>query len=251
VPALPLSNTFEGGTNGVSITAANSGGNSGDPFSAVAGGTRNFSTTQKMHGALSMNLIDPGATSTYGSWTGFGTVTVNTYFRAYMHLSVTPVTNAWYFAVMRDQADLEYGGLTITTAGVIQARNNANGNIASSLGTVAVNIGSWFRIEWRTLPSLTAGEIEWRLYNDPDSSTITETVNSTGNALRADIGGVRWGSKSTAPTGTLYLDDLKVSTVGWIGPATAGTPSYIPSLGRRPVPMIQGPDMDRSGKLRR
>lgn len=219
MPAPPLANTLEGGSDTTTISVANSGGASGDAFSAIAGTAITFSATQVMRGALAMKITNPGATTTYGSWTGFGTLTVNTYFRVYLWLSTTPVTNSWYLAVMRDQADLEYGGLTITTGGKIQCRNNANSNIASSLGTVNVNIASWFRLEWRTLPSLAAGEIEWRLYNTPDSTTITETVNSTGNALRADVGGVRWGSKSTAPAGDLYFDDLAVSTAGWIGPS--------------------------------
>jgi hypothetical protein len=222
LPAPPLANTFEGGTDGVTISAANSGGASGDAFSAVAGTAIVFSAAANMHGGMGMKVDTPGATTTYGSWTGFGTLTVNTYFRVYLRLSTTPVTNSWYLAVMRDQADLEYGGLTINTTGKVQARNNANSNIASSIGTVNVNIASWFRLEWRSLPSLTAGEIEWRLYNSPDSTTITETVNSTGNALRADLGGVRWGSKSTAPAGVMEFDDLAVSTVDWIGPSGGG-----------------------------
>jgi hypothetical protein len=229
MPAPPLANTFEGGTDGVTISVANSGGASGDAFSAVVGTQIVFSAAAVMHGGMGMKMDNPGATTTYGSWTGFGTLTVRTYFRVYLRLSTIPVTNGWYFGAMRDAADLEFGGLVITTAGMVQARNNANSNIAATVGTVPVNIGSYFRLEWAVLPGLTTGELEWRLYNAPDTLMITDTSgNDTGLAFRADLGGIRWGSKATAPTGIMEFDDLAVSTAGWIGPSGAGPGTFFP-----------------------
>jgi hypothetical protein len=223
MPAPPLANTFEGGTDGVTISAANSGGASGDAFGTVVGTQIVFSAASAMHGGMGMKVDNPGATTTYAPWTGLGALTVRTFFRVYIRLSTTPVTNGWYFGAMRDAADLEFGGLVITTGGVVQARNNANSNIAATGGTVLVNIGSHFRLEWAVLPGLTTGELEWKLYNTPDSTTVTDTSgNDTGLAFRADLGGIRWGSKATAPTGIMEFDDLAVSTVDWIGPSGGG-----------------------------
>ena len=58
-----LTNSFEGGTNGTGITAANSGGASGNAFDNVLGqfgGTVTYSSTVAAHGSLSAKVRGRG-----------------------------------------------------------------------------------------------------------------------------------------------------------------------------------------------
>jgi hypothetical protein len=87
----PLRNTFEGGTDGTTITQANSGGASGDAWSTApiigTGVTLTYSSLQAAHGALSMRIVQPATpASTRVEWDALGALTGNVYFREYLFL---------------------------------------------------------------------------------------------------------------------------------------------------------------------
>ena len=77
------SNTAEGGTYGTSVTAANSGGGSGNAFGVVnkgAGAALVYSTTADAHGVLGYSLTGSSGTATDVGWTGFNTTSMATRF---------------------------------------------------------------------------------------------------------------------------------------------------------------------------
>lgn len=63
-----FTNTNEGGTNGVQVSVANSGGFSGDPYAAVsngAGGSVTYSSTAAIRGGISVLMTQPSALTNY------------------------------------------------------------------------------------------------------------------------------------------------------------------------------------------
>lgn len=244
MPAPPLQNNLEGGTSGSQVLTTDTG--SGDPFTAsqtVAGGVPTYDSTFA-RGKLSCRVREPGAGMGPISVAlgGFGSLTVDVFFRAYQYVSAW---TAGLFLVMGQ-------GYTAALANCAAIGfNPADGRLvifdgsgaATIAGAVALPASRWLRLEWRIKPSATVGEIEYRAY-DGDSVVPLDSTLTTGLVLGANIDRMDFGNLGSSEANyTNWLDDFAVSAVDWIGPS--GLASFIASWGRRPVPMIKGPDIDR------
>jgi hypothetical protein len=227
---VPVANTFEGGTDGVTISAANSGGASGDAFTSVFG-TSLFQNSPAI-GGMAMEVVD-AAGSTGVRWTGFGLGSVSVYFRGYYYLTAFPTTNALIPMFVQTAAAASCAQLQLTTAGKLRNLNAAAGPLGTA-GAVSVALNQWIRIEWRVLASTTVGEAEWRLFNTADSTTADETQNNTGAVLGADTDGIRFGVCTTpVPTTpfTVGVDNVAASSTDWIGPVPSGfTNTVVPTV---------------------
>ena len=88
-----ITNDFEGGTSGTSITTGNSGPPSGTAFDAVnigTGATVAYSAAHAAHGGLSALITEGSASSAYLQWsTAMGTQS-QLYGRVYLYLTVAP-----------------------------------------------------------------------------------------------------------------------------------------------------------------
>lgn len=247
MPAPPLANNADGGVNGATVSTADTG--SGDAWNSVviAAGTGLLYSPATPRGPLSIGIPQPASgLPTYTLWTGLGSLTGSVYFRMYCYFHALPSANTWVFRA-ESAAAARSANIRVQTNGFVQASNAAGTAIVASLGTVAIAVGRWIRIEVRVLSSTTVGEVEWRLYNEADSTVITETKAVTAQVLAANTGQVRWGTAETSIYGnqTAFFDDFGVSSVDWLGPIGQAYPSDIPSWRRRPVPMMQGPDVDQ------
>lgn len=229
MPAPPLYNTLEGGSDTTTISAANSGGGSGNAFSTVvvgSGVTLTYSVTQSHKSVLGMKLVQPATPAlTYVDWTGLGSLTGNFYTRFYLYLAALPSATT-YINTVRTSADVGCAFLRINvTTGFIEAANAAQSGIAASTGSVAVATNQWIRIESRIVASTTVGQFEWRLFNNADSTVASDTVSVSSQVLGANIDKTRLGQPVAATfvtSQTLIFDDWEVSTENWIGPT--GTP---------------------------
>lgn len=222
------SNSFEGGSDGTTITTGNSGGASGDAFDAVsigASGTFKFSTVQEAHGALSAQIVEPGTgRAIRGEWTGLGGGSSNIYFRCYLWVPSGSLSNRIHFIGVRASPDALCSQMGLNTDGTLRVTNAAGTQVSASSSAPARD--QWVRYELRVKASTTVGEVEWRYFNTPDSETATETASVSSQVLSANADAVRWGVVTTpAPTSiTIYIDDLAVDTAGWIGPAGLRVP---------------------------
>jgi len=219
-------NTLEGGTDTVAVSTANSGGASGDAFTEVSGTELKYSSAQAAVGGMSMRLVDPTGIM-YAAWTGLGALTVPVFIRFYTYLSALPPTNRLYAVRVMDDAFESMALMRILSNGIISPADWTNSGVGDA--TVAIATAQWIRIEMRIVYGTTTGEIAWRLFNTPDSTTPTDSGSVTGVATAAGtgtgLGDVRFGVVTTptpvAPF-TVYYDGLAIDTVDWIGPAAAG-----------------------------
>jgi hypothetical protein len=216
---LPLANKFDGGTDAAAVTSGNSGGESGTAFTSVTGAPI-FDHAQANSGGLSMAVIDP-TTNNYGLWSGFGSLTSSVYFRLCLYLTAYPAGSVANILQPINSSAARVCTLQITTTNGFVRTTNAAPSVVRT-GAVAVPLNSWFRLEFRVLPSLTVGELEYRLYSTAEGTTIAETFNDTGQVLLASLDGTRLGISTTAPNTpfSVRYDDVAISTTGWIGPPT-------------------------------
>ena len=244
-----LTQSFEHGTNGTTLTGGSGGNTAGtgdsflDSVTIGTGGTLAFSSAFAAHGLLSAKAAT-GATAagTYMTWsTSLGSVTT-LYGRIYLNLSAAPAaTDA--IIQFRDGAGGWAGGIQLTT-GLQLAVQDTVFTTLNTLTTVLAT-GTWYRVEWKLAASgASAGQVTVSLYAG-DNTVPAETWTSPGTAT---IGGTATGSVLFGWTGAhasqpaAYLDDLGLSTAGYLGPA-AGAPGaavdgagYLNAGGIAPVP---------------
>lgn len=214
------SNTLEQGVDGNDVTTLDAG--SPDSFNAISAVPPKYTNVQKHSGALSMRWVTQIGPQ-FCQYTPLGGITTDGWMRAYMFMPALPSDNNFYPLAFRTAADASCAILRILTTGVVQGRTADNSN-AFAEGTVACATNQWIRLEWRVLPSVTAGTMEWRLYNSADSSSPSDSASATGLVLGADLGSASYGlhTATVAAGMTVYYDDVDYSDVGWIGPTGAG-----------------------------
>jgi hypothetical protein len=217
MPAPPLANTFEGGSDGTSITTGNSGGASGDAFSAV-GGTVTFETSKAMHGVLSAEVAIPGvADSRTVKWLTLGSFTTDVWVRVYLQFPSQPATSL-RFIRFQTNAGSTCGYFFLQGGTGKFAAMNAAGT-GTAVGATEVAYNQWVRFEGRVRAATSNGQMEWRYYASADSASIPDTTSSTTMVLGADADEVQYGNTNTsAPTSyTFYMDDVAVSSSAWLG----------------------------------
>jgi len=109
--------------------------------------------------------------------------------------------------------------------------NAAGARIFTFTGTVPLN--AWFRIEGFVTGNASTGQVELKQFNDPASATATETQTS---AASVNTGGTmdtyEFGMPVTpsANNGPFWMDNIGLSSTGYLGPATVTSPGVMPAI---------------------
>lgn len=207
-----LLNSFDGGTNAVTITTGNSGGASGNAFNLVS--ALPFSNGQTIHtSAMAAGVINPGTALRFAAWTG-PAVGVLRWYVYVVSANPTSATNIGCFT---------YGG---GTQGVI-AQLNASGQmslVTKGAVTRATNTGAtfpvnqWVRIELYGLAgtSTTTGAARLAYYLGDSTTLVWDSglftgIDTAGTAATFDfaLAGKYTGNSHT---GTYYVDDMGLKT---------------------------------------
>jgi hypothetical protein len=224
-PPVSRANTLEGGTQGTTISAANSGGASGDAFSQCLAGTNAtcaYDGTHAHSGTLAASL-STGATSanTYVSW-ALGPFQ-QVWGRFYYWVTASPTANTRI-------ASCYASGITTVRAFI---RHNSGGKLAACdstsailwTSTSALPVGQWVRVEFGCLGDPSAGQLWVAYYASPESTTPTEQFTSPATAnLGGPVGSVAFGVSNQANVPQTWWDDMAISTVGPLGPTGAPPP---------------------------
>ncbi len=223
--APPLSNSFEGGSDGTTITTGNSGGASGVAWDNVTLGLNCDIryNVDPLSGDMSAHVVMPAtAAQSYLDWSAFGSLTIPVYVRVYLLKTATPPANWFYPFWLHTTGAVRAMGVAITTANLLRIDNAAGTSVGTS--TLAVPNNQWVRIETKVTPSTTVGIVEYRLYLNADAPALNydETKTFTGLALTANIDEFQCGVRSTVTNMNgqhWYYDNVAISTVDWLGPA--------------------------------
>jgi hypothetical protein len=222
---LPLANTAEGGSDTTTVSPGNSGGGSGDAFTAVTNGantTTTFSATQKANGALSYAIAETTATTAtaYLEWgsASVGGPHVTLYGRLYIYLPSSPVTALYCMRLL--STSTSGAGLRINTNRTLQWANATTA--VGTASSTAIALTTWTRIEWTCALATTAvGTGTANLYTG-NSTTIDSTASVTGQTwaiASADVCRYGWTNVGGIASGAItYFDDLQVNNTGLPGP---------------------------------
>lgn len=226
MPAPPLANCFDGGTDGTTITVGNSGGQSGDALSAVTIGLNcdlRFNV-DPLSGDMAAHTVMPAtAAATYFEWNTFGTLTVPLWVRFYLLKTATPGGTWFYPCQCLTAAVSRSAALAITTGNLLRVDNAAGTSVGTS--TIALPSNQWVRVEAKVTPSTTVGVVEYRLYTkdaDAPAANYDETKTFSGLVLGANINSTTFGVSATVTNMNAqhwYYDNVALSTVDWLGPA--------------------------------
>jgi hypothetical protein len=235
VPAPPLSNSFEGGSNTTVLTVGNTGGASGNAASTITdpNSIQTFSSSFAAHGALSCKIAQTATpASTRWDWTGLGAITADVWWRAYLYLPAAP-SGQHIFAGIRSSAAAALSSQASVESTRFVALSLASAAL-SVTSNVQVPLNAWFRVEARVRSSATVGQLELWQYNTADSLTADYHNSATGLILGVDSDQIRWGQiTNTIANFVSYLDDVAVSATGPLGPAVSA--SVIPDLALAPL----------------
>ncbi len=219
-------NSAEGGTSGTAVSTGNSGGTSGTAWNAVsvATGTVAYDNAQTAHGGLAIRMATTTADSVQLQWTtAIGSVS-RLYGRFYYRTSSLALNLDLLRA--RSSASNQIARLDINTSGALRIRNAANTVAATTTATMSTN--TWYRIEFDFRFGASVTNTAW-LYA-LDSVVPLETLTPTDNfSTETDIGQVHVGNfSSQASVADRWFDDIAVTDVGWLGPAS---PRNLSALG--------------------
>lgn len=220
---MARSNSFEGGSNGVTLTqgsGGNTGGSSGDFFNTVdtggGVGVVAFSTAQAAHGSVSMTTSTAGVSSlAYAGYT-LSSVTTDTC-REYCRLVSLPSAAAQPVLRYMSGASQAYR-VNVKSGGALEVRDAGNNVVGTTTSTISA--GAWFRLELLTTFSATVGAITLRLYLSPDSTSISDSLTLSGLTLTATSNGLRFGIGSAMANAVqTWYDDVATEGATWHGPA--------------------------------
>lgn len=215
------SNTFSGGTDGVTLTAGNTGGVSGDPFDTFAG-TPQFESDNATgaRGPMTVKFADSAARI---RWDGFSLAGRDIWVREYFYLTANP-SSSDIVTFIAQTTGTNNMTIFVDNNGKIAVNDTTGAQVG--LSSTSVNLNAWFRLEvfCHTGTTTSNGEFEVRLYNSPDSFTITETVSGTGNNFSTTVPNrVSWPGGTGI--GVYQGDDFAITDTGWIGPSPYGSPT--------------------------
>jgi hypothetical protein len=214
-------NTAEGQPNSTTLTAANSGGGSGDAFAQVAltgSPAITYSTDQAMHGTRSYEVtVADGSSMTLVM---SGAVTSSGAMQAYIYFTAYPATPLTFIQAHKSTGNFA-GSFVLLANGRIVVTDTTNTTLITA--PTAIPLNTWIRFDLVIIPGATAttGRIMGAYYVG-DSTTATWSYDSgtTINAGIDQLDNFRFGKlAATGTMPTFYIDDVAIDP---------GKTSYIP-----------------------
>jgi hypothetical protein len=233
-------NTAQGGTNGTTVTAGNSGGGSGDAFNGVsnANGEWTFSNANSIRGGLAYKCVQAGSASTNLNW-DIAALT-DFYGRAYFYFTAMPSSSQVLLKGQNAGFASETWRVDLTNTGALRIRDSAGTLLTTSTQTLVT--GAFYRFEWHVIAGTgVAGSIELRVYA-ADAPAPYYSYNNDACNTNTETSHVFFGpSISTGSLPTFYLDELALSTTDWIGVSPGTTVNAAPVASAGPdVTVVQG-----------
>lgn len=230
-----LANTFEGGTDGVTLTAGsggNTGGASGDYFQQVdkpSDGINRFTASSFAVGAMSCEMATrtvTGALDLIYTAAQRGSI-ADDYIRFYYYTDDKTTGGLAKNIVRWFGSGSSLGGLLMGN-NRLYATDNTNAAVSGN-STTLLPAAAWVRIEaWLHPRTDGTGSIQVKLFLDPAGtvadwdftiSGLTYTQAFTDQIVFGNAGpGANWPSAA----GFMRFDDIVTGESTWVGPATSG-----------------------------
>lgn len=228
-----VSADFRLGSDGATIATADPGSlTKWDAVAIPAGGTYVYDMT-KGYFTPGAAKIATGVTAgtVLSDWsTAFGTAT-DFFGRFFLFMTAFPLA-APVRPVRARVAGVTKQNVEITTAGVVQINSDASTTVGT--GTVPIYLNQWVRVEWHMIMSLTVGQVEAKLFNDPAGTTPSDVITSAANLnTGTPADNIQHGNgQTTANVVPFWLDEIIAGAASYPGP---GTPPFSADVPARPI----------------
>jgi len=221
IKTLPFFNNFESGLADETIlTEANSSNQAaGTGFYAIfAGGTGHIKvdTARAAHGTRSVRFDQDTTNGIEMEWDWGSLYYTELWGRLYIYRTATPTPDPQWFVVWGDG---------VNPGGIIRCETDGNLGVWDSTfsvfdeSSVTIPLNEWVRIEWYIKSHSTRGVVEAKMYHQ-DQTTVIDTARIENVNTLTEIAGISFGQWAALATGSSWwLDDIRVSNEGWLGPA--------------------------------
>lgn len=173
-----------GGVNGTTVTAAGSSAY-GDAFATVTSTSATFviDTSTAAYSAQSYKL-STSATSVVcnATWTYTAAATI----QERLYFKATDFTSTQNAGLRLRAGATQACRITFDSAGHVQVKNTTNGTVAAGTGSVALSVGTWYRLEV-TCTQGASGSVSWQVFDLATETLVDSVSGATGNYGTANI----------------------------------------------------------------
>lgn len=195
-----LTETFEGGTNGATMTTGNTA------FNNISSSTLTFSNASPKGGTLCGDLL--AASSLPSLRYDFGSTRTLAYIRLYLKIIaypsvLVPICTAFNGAT-------KIADLRLSAVGVCSIRDNST-VVATSGLTLATN--TWHRLAWKVDPGNTGQSLSIYAGTNFESALGAQDEKLTGsasNTAQTAVDSMRIGLLSSITSGEVQFDDVQI-----------------------------------------
>lgn len=234
-------NTFQSPASGTTLTTGNTSNADGSsPFSNIVIAATGTLATDSTHPAFGPQGLKVATGTTaglvYAEWLSvgpFASSSTQVWGCHYLYLTANP-SATWRVSSMLGATNGFVGALAINSSGKLLGQDVSNATQTPTF-TNACPLNQLFRVEWFTIASATAGQVEVKLFSNAFSTVATETQTSlaTINTGTGVIAQGRTGQlNSAASTGPFWQGFVAFSDTGYVGPSNLAYD--LPSI-RQPV----------------
>lgn len=217
---ITLSNTAEGGTHAVIVTAGNSGGASGTAFSTVVGSGFSYSNAFANTGTLSYRYQGGSGVTRSGGLLSAGEGSTIASARAYIYLPTLPSTTNYLINISADPANLIGAALAISSTGKLGIAMNTGG--ATAIGDVTMPTNTWIRVEYYYNSAAGNAVARWYLGHDTQHQ---DSVVEIGTPENTNLTGAFFGKfLNTQPTSLFYMDNVAFRAYSGVAPGPVPHP---------------------------
>jgi hypothetical protein len=215
-------NIVNGIPNGNTVTAANSGGTSGDAWNSTSSTSATLisDNTHTAHGTQAVKIATTTAQVSSMTWTL--TASGTWWFRIYFWIdSIVAATNPSLCRLRGTTDTVQAMRVTFDDTRHIQLRNTSNSLISTM--TAAFTFSQWNRVEGFCTPGsgTTSGAGEAKLFVGDNSTPVTNgTLSTTGQNMGSvtNIDAINFGQVvALASLPAEWMDDFAVSNVNYPG----------------------------------
>lgn len=254
--ALPLANSFDGGSAGTAVSTVNSGGASGDAFDAVTPGaseTITYDATNPAHGSGLGGAFTTAATvvASYVNWTtSLGTLSTGQRIagRVYFLTPSATHTSSLRFVTIWNGATVLCGIVQNSgSTGDLGLRGSGDTAVGTLSGT-GLTLNTLWRVEFDFQgigSGATGGTGTARLFAGDSTTATGGDASATGvnfGSLAPDQIRFGVGTANATASITYYLDGMQVNSTGLPGPeSTVSIPAGVTDMdkNRFPKPVLR------------
>lgn len=179
------------------------------------------------HGSLGARFFDTGSGAGHLVWRrdGIWTDLSDFYVRFYIYMHA--MTGGNVSAGVRHLDAAGNPAVAVYVGGATDGKIRVLDKDAATVGTSTAGFSydAWHRVEYHVVHAGASSTIDVRMYDSPDSTTITETVSLSSKNFLAETGYISFGNPGGyTANADFFMDSIVAGATAWPGPDVVPSP---------------------------